>query len=58
MCDVLILAPGGGWATDTTGSPARCLQRVRDLAASTRGRKQITRIIDRRTGATIWYRDR
>lgn len=57
MYDVLILVPGGAWATDTTGSRGRCLTRVRDLAASTRGRKQITRVIDRRTGATVRYRE-
>jgi len=50
MYDVLVLAPGGGWATDTTGTLSRCRLRCRDLAASNRGRRQIVRIRDRRTG--------
>lgn len=46
MFDVLVLCPGGGWATDTTGPLSRCLGRRRDLAASNRGRRQIVRVLD------------
>lgn len=57
MYDVLRLVPGGGWATDTTGSDRYCRTRIRDLTASNRGRKQIVRMIDRRTGETVKIRD-
>lgn len=50
MYDVLRLAPGGGWATDTTGPLTYCRARVHHLNTSTRGRRQITRIINRATG--------
>ena len=53
MYDVLRLVPGGAWATDTTGTLTRCATRVRDLAASNRGRRQITRLVDRRTGREV-----
>lgn len=53
MYDVLRLAPGGGWATDTTGPLTLCRTRLRDLAASNRGRRQITRLVDRRTGRDV-----
>jgi len=53
MYDVIVLAPGGGWTTDTTGPLTRCRQRVRDLAQSNRGRRQITRITHRPTGHTV-----
>lgn len=58
MYDVLRLVPGGGWATDTTGSRSYCETRIRRLNASTRGRRQITRLVDRRTGETVIIRDR
>lgn len=53
MYDVLILRPGGGWATDQTGPLGYCRTRIRDLAASNRGRRQITRLVDRRTGQQV-----
>ena len=53
MYDVLVLRPGGGYATDTTGSLSRCLERVHDLKQSTRGRRQVTRVINRATGHTV-----
>jgi hypothetical protein len=53
MYDVLVLAPGGGWATDQTGPLTYCRTRIHDLAAATRGRRQITRLVDRRTGRDV-----
>lgn len=53
MFDLLVLATGGGWATDTTGPRTRVEQRRHDLAASTRGRRQIVRMVDRRTGREV-----
>lgn len=53
MYDVLTLAVGGGWATDTTGTLTRCQTRRHDLASSNRGRRQIVRVIDRRTGREV-----
>jgi hypothetical protein len=53
MCDVLVLRAGGGWATDQTGSLSYCRTRIRDLAMSNRGRRQITRLVDRRTGREV-----
>ena len=49
MFDVLILAPGGGWGTDTTGPATTVTRRAHHLKTSTRGRP-ILRIIDRSTG--------
>lgn len=54
MFDVLVLRPGGGWATDTTGPLTLCRNRVHWLReVSTRGRRQVTHIIDRRTGRKV-----
>ena len=53
MYDVMVLRPGGGYATDTTGPLSRCVRRVHDLAQSNRGRKAIAHIVDRRTGRKV-----
>lgn len=53
MYDVLVLRPGGGYATDATGPLSYVKQRVRDLHASNRGRRQLVRVIDRRTGHQV-----
>lgn len=53
MYDVCVLAPGGSWATDTTGPLPHCRARLHWIRTSTRGRRQITRIIDRRTGQEV-----
>lgn len=52
MYELRVLAPGGGWATDTTGPLTVVRRRWHWLKASTRGRTVI-RVFDRRTGLEV-----
>jgi hypothetical protein len=53
MFDLLVQTPHGGWATDTTGPLPAVRRREWWLRVSTRGRRQIVRIIDRSTGKVL-----
>lgn len=52
MYDVMVLRPGGGWATDTTGTLQRCADRSQWLKASNR-KRVVHRVIDSRTGRQV-----